>query len=329
MIDPIVSLAFSIYSNKGVYALLIGSGVSRGAEIPTGWEIVEDLVRKYSAVIREDCTEDWETWYKEKTSNEPDYSELIQAIGKKQSERQALLRGYFEPNEEEREQGIKVPTLAHRAIAEIVLKGYIKIIITTNFDKLIEKALEEKGINPVVLTNEDAVKGAPPLPHNEVVLLKVNGDYTDIRIRNTPEELQKYPREIEKLLERIFDEYGLIVCGWSAEWDVALRKAIEKCKSRRFTTFWTTRYGPEETAKKIIRLRKAEVISIADANSFFEELAAKVDALDVFEKPHPLSSKIAVVTLKKNLEDERSVIRVHDLVMEETERIYEELFLHS
>lgn len=46
MIDPIHALAFSIQANPGVYALLLGSGVSRAAKIPTGWEITLDLVRK-------------------------------------------------------------------------------------------------------------------------------------------------------------------------------------------------------------------------------------------------------------------------------------------
>ncbi len=41
MIEPIVSLAFSLHANKGVYALLLGSGVSRSAGIPTGWEVVK------------------------------------------------------------------------------------------------------------------------------------------------------------------------------------------------------------------------------------------------------------------------------------------------
>ena len=39
MSDPLHSLAFSIYENPGVYCILLGSGVSRAAEIPTGWEI--------------------------------------------------------------------------------------------------------------------------------------------------------------------------------------------------------------------------------------------------------------------------------------------------
>jgi hypothetical protein len=44
MLDPLTALAFSIYENKGVYCLLLGSGFSRPAEIPTGWEITLDLV---------------------------------------------------------------------------------------------------------------------------------------------------------------------------------------------------------------------------------------------------------------------------------------------
>lgn len=34
--DPTTQLAFSMFENKGVYALLLGSGVSRSAGIPTG-----------------------------------------------------------------------------------------------------------------------------------------------------------------------------------------------------------------------------------------------------------------------------------------------------
>ena len=50
MIDPLTALAFSIYENNGVYCLLLGSGVSRSAEIPTGWEITLDLVRRIAAL---------------------------------------------------------------------------------------------------------------------------------------------------------------------------------------------------------------------------------------------------------------------------------------
>jgi hypothetical protein len=39
MVDPLTSLAFSVGSGKDMYALLLGSGVSTVAGIPTGWDI--------------------------------------------------------------------------------------------------------------------------------------------------------------------------------------------------------------------------------------------------------------------------------------------------
>ena len=42
-------LAFSLLENKGVFAVLLGSGVSRAAQIPTGWEITLDLIRRVAA----------------------------------------------------------------------------------------------------------------------------------------------------------------------------------------------------------------------------------------------------------------------------------------
>jgi hypothetical protein len=44
--DPQTQLAFSVYENKGAFAVLLGSGLPRAAEIPTGWEITLDLVRR-------------------------------------------------------------------------------------------------------------------------------------------------------------------------------------------------------------------------------------------------------------------------------------------
>ena len=55
MIDPVHSLAFSIQANPGVYAVLVGSGVSRAAKVPTGWEITLDLIRKLAKLCDETC----------------------------------------------------------------------------------------------------------------------------------------------------------------------------------------------------------------------------------------------------------------------------------
>ena len=47
--DPFVMLATGVHSKPGAYALLLGAGVSTGAGIPTGWGVVQELVRRAAA----------------------------------------------------------------------------------------------------------------------------------------------------------------------------------------------------------------------------------------------------------------------------------------
>ena len=325
MIDPIVSLAFSIHSNPGVYALLLGSGVSRSAGIPTGWEVVLDLIRKLATLEGKDCEPDPVAWYKKRFGEDPDYSKLLDDIVKSPTERSQLHKSYFEPTEEEREEGLKIPSASHKAIAELVKNGYIKVIITTNFDRLLEKSLEDIGLASIVISTSDAVEGAIPLIHSKCTIIKVNGDYLDTRIKITSEELSNYDSRTINLLDRVFDEFGLIVCGWSSEWDTALRAALERCKNLRFTTYWTAKEEITESAKKLVELRRAQVISIQDADFFFSDLLEKVSALQNISKPHPLSVKAAVASLKKYIVDSKYNIRLNDLVMGEVEKLYGEL----
>jgi hypothetical protein len=325
MIDPILSLSFSIHANKGVYALLLGSGISRSADIPTGWEIVLDLVRKIASLKGEDCGADPAAWYVGTFRKEPNYAELIGELAGSGSERSGLLRSYFEPTEAEREHGAKIPAEAHKAIAELVAKGYIRVILTTNFDHLLEEALDAVGVRPTVIRTPDAAKGAIPLIHSNCTIVKLHGDYMDTRIKNTPEELAAYDPGIDSLLDRVFDEFGIVVCGWSAEWDTALRAALERCSSRRFCIYWTARSEPEGESKRLIEFRGAQVIRIKDADTFFREVRENVFALESFARSHPLSAKIAVANLERYITDDRYKILLHKLIAEETERVYERL----
>src|SRR5271155_4874389 len=160
MNDPMISAAFSVSSKKGAYALLLGSGVSRSAEIPTGWEIVRDLISRVARVAEKECGSDPVGWDREEYGKEPDYSDVLATLAKSAEDRNAILRKYFEPTEEERERGVKTPKPAHRAVAELVFAGYARVIVTTNFDRMLEQALVERGITPTVISTPDQAQGA-------------------------------------------------------------------------------------------------------------------------------------------------------------------------
>lgn len=325
MIDALVQLAFNLHSQKGVYALLLGSGISRGAGIPTGWEVILDLSRRLAAADGEHSVLDPAEWYRQKFKEEPSYTKLLDALARSPAERQQILRGYFEPSEEERQQGVKVPTKAHRSIAALAAAGHIRVILTTNFDRLLETALADAGVVVAVLATPDAIDGAVPLVHSRCYVVKLHGDYLDTRIKNTPAELAAYDVRLNRLLDRVLDDFGLIVCGWSGEWDSALRDALLRVSNHRYTTYWAARGEPIAAANELIAHRQAIKVPIQDAELFFVTLKEKVQALDDLNQPHPLSASIAVATVKRYLEDERHRIRLHDLVLGEVNSAIESI----
>ena len=114
-----------------------------------------------------------------------------------------------------------------------------------------------------------------------------------------------------------------MVCGWSGDWDPALRAALERASSRRYTTYWTTRRRPSAVAQRLIAHRKAEVIQIEDADTFFEKLKEDVTAIEEFSKPHPLSVDVAVTKLKRYMPEPRYRIQLSDLIEETVQEVVE------
>ena len=116
-LDPLVLLATGIHAKPGVYAFLLGSGVSTGAGIPTGWGIVQELVRRAAAAhspgdpgAADAAGADPEAWWSAHGDGQPlGYSNLLAALAPKPAARQHLLAGFFEPGEQDTEAGSKVP----------------------------------------------------------------------------------------------------------------------------------------------------------------------------------------------------------------------------
>jgi hypothetical protein len=321
MVDPVTSLAISMQTKKGTFALLLGSGVSRSAQIPTGWDIILDLIGRLAAAENKTSGDDPVQWFRDEYGEEPSYGDLLNRLAKTSAERSQIIRPYIEPTADERERGLKQPTDAHRAIASLVAAGYVRVIVTTNFDRLLESALIDVGINAEVIASADDAKGTLPLAHNACTVLKVHGDYVDARIKNTPVELETYDGEIDTLLDQVFREYGLVICGWSGEWDTALRAALLRSTSPWFSTYWTFHRHPRPDAREIIECRNVQVVTDMDADTFFQRLADSVQSVEDLRSPELLSVAIAEASLKRYIDDPTKRIRVHDLVTGEANRV--------
>lgn len=312
--DPTAQIAFSMFENKGVYAVLLGSGVSRSAGIQTGWEITLELVKRWGIATGAGEQDDWVAWYVAQTGEQPNYSTLLERLASTQTERRAIIQGFLEPTDEELEDGLKLPTRAHRAIAAMVKAGHVRVIITTNFDRLMENALRDVGVEPTVVSSEDALAGAEPLTHASCYILKIHGDYKDARILNTDVELGEYPPAFNTLLDRIIDEFGLIVAGWSGEWDHALRDAFLRAPSRRYPTYWLSRGRLSERGQELITQRRATTVTGMDADAFFDGLNLKLETIQQSRLPNPAGIELTLAMAKRFMARPEHRIQLDDLV---------------
>lgn len=319
--DPIAALAITMQARKGTFALLLGSGISRSAQIPTGWDIVLQLIERVAAVHGETVEGPADEWFEKSRGREASYSDLLNELAPMAAERSLLIRPFIEPTPDEAEIGLKQPTQAHRSIARLVADGYVRVIVTTNFDRLLEIALTDAGVTPTVISSADSVAGAFPLAHNACTVIKIHGDYVDARILNTTNELSQYEEPLLHLLEQVFREYGLIISGWSATWDTALREVLTRVQSPWFSTYWIAFRSPSGEAREVVAARNGQVITDMGADEFFSRLDESVQSVADLTVPELVSSAIAVATMKRYIDDPTKRTRIFDILVGEASRV--------
>ena len=245
---------------------------------------------------------------------------MIELVSKNTDERQSILKEYIEGDHE----SPRRPTQAHLAIARLVKECKIKVLITTNFDRLLEFALSAEGINPQIIDSDDKIKGAKPIAQSDCTLVKLNRDYLDTRIKNTIKELEKYSSKLNKYLDRILDEHGLIVVGWSGDWDTALHGAILRAPNRRYSLYWAAYQGDiGGKGKGLVEHRDGRVIDIESADRFFQEIGEKVRGLDRLKSQHPYSVNIALGLAKKYCRDDQYAMEWAELLNAELSKVHE------
>jgi hypothetical protein len=317
----VASVAYSMYSNKGAFALLLGSGVSRSAGVPSKQEIALDLIRQIAVIENSSCEPDPMAWFVKQFGEKPDYSNVLEFLTGTKTERTNILRKYIEPNETDRENGLKRPTLAHQMIAQLVGKGYVKVIVTTTLDRLTENALRCIGIEPQIISCPDQLESALPIIHSKVTIIKTSGDYLNtgsLEINNGADE---YGNRLRELLQNVFDNFGLITCGWSANGDEAIREVLKDSGNMRYSSYFACLTTPSQKQEKLARIRKAKTVTIASADSFFKELHEKITALETSSPAQLAAPQVALAKLKKYILNEEHIILLHDLIREEVDRM--------
>lgn len=324
-LDPLLSLASVMSTTPTSHVVLAGAGMSKTSGMPSAWDVLVDvgqtLAKSMSPEDAAAAGDDIEAWYLASFGTPLRYEDLLEAVAPKRLERQQRLRAYFEPTAAERDAGHKQPTAGHKALARLVEDGFVGVIITLNFDHLIEMALWDLGIQPLVVKSAEELATLPALRFLPPVVVHLHGDYTAAgSMRNTRVELRDYPADAVRWLERVLGEHGLIAAGWSAEYDPALVRLVRDLPTRPFTSYWIE---PGDMAVPASSLASdCGIVHVrAGADDAFARLGAAVTSLHERPGRHPLALDVAVATAKRDLSTQVQPVAVHDALRAELARL--------
>lgn len=129
------------------------------------------------------------------------------------------------------------PNKHHRLLARLARDGFVRQILTTNFDLLIERALEQLGCSKgkdydVYFTEDDFLKGAPQC---RITISKIHGSAHDPEsMRITLREVSSQrlaPGRVDALKRFLCQEEGdVLIIGYSASDDFDINPALSAMK---------------------------------------------------------------------------------------------------
>lgn len=264
-LDPIVSLSVAIAEAPGSYAFFLGSGVSRDAGVPTGsevfWRAVGELYRLETTSEDTPDATGLGAWLGETGRADVVYSDVLELIAPDAASRRDYLAKHFE--------GVE-PGLTHERLADLAARGLVKVFVTTNFDRLLERALQARGIEPVVVTGDADLAVAPAREHSRCYVVKPHGDYLQDTIRNTPAELASLEPAMAAELQEVFDRYGVVVLGYSGS-DPAIAEAMRRRRGR-YGLYWVARGELAEPRRSLVEAVGGRVITRLGAAEFLADL---------------------------------------------------------
>jgi NAD-dependent SIR2 family protein deacetylase len=112
-----------------------------------------------------------------------------------------------------------MPHLGHHQLAALVAAGLAPVLLTTNFDTLLEDAIRPMlpASERLAFLEPESASRAPFTLATDArpLLLKIHGDLGAVTVKNTTAELMTHDEQLRDAALNLLGRYGLIVVGYS------------------------------------------------------------------------------------------------------------------
>ena len=256
MSDPIRNLAQFLALKKNAdrkFVLMLGAGASISSGVKPTAEITGELVERFAAAEPGDVEARFDRLWSTATPET----------------RESMLKPYLD----------QVPSRGYRPLAELIVKGFFDVVITFNFDRLLERALEDAGFHDykVIVRGETdlaVINRLVEAKEPRVKILKMHGSLRSADyFLFSNEEMLNYPEEIRDVLSRLTG-HDIIICGYAFN-DLCVVKAFNDSEDAGSIYYVNPRGAGPNIRGFLVRRRSQDRVISGDAgrfDDFFEKL---------------------------------------------------------
>lgn len=252
------------------FSFFLGAGASRQSGIP----IASEMIRQFREQIilqscpvelkTEDQKNDWlagQEWCK---ADGGDYGKYFERYEPKEFGRQRHIEEMIRDRE---------PSFGYVVLANLMARGYVNTIVTTNFDDLAYKACTTfTGIRPVVYAY-GLLAAEMRFTVQRTKILKLHGDYLYSPLKNTYHELAEQDPNMARQVRQVLNEYGLIVVGYGGG-DMSVMKVLSDFPQAN-DLYWCVRRGeePNTAVKKLLLDKGGFLVEIEGFDEMMNEIS--------------------------------------------------------
>jgi hypothetical protein len=292
-------------SNEARPVLLLGAGASYSSGVPLAAESVRRLARRVFAetvkggsVLPEQVKlTEWQTWLQSQPwfiKGEDRLAEnfplVVQHLLHPREYRARVLLDLLQPTS-----GIGS---GYKRLAELVMRGLCRTILTTNFDVCLPTALN--GLRPHIKHVAEVNRGPGDLREfhlfNRAQIVWLHGKAEQYSDRNRIEEVEKLDPKLVKLLVPLLTASPLVVMGYRGSepsiMEHLLSKNVKAAQRYRSGIYWCVRPG-ETTHPHVASLARLlkdnfRLLEIDGFDEVMADLARELRTEDLYAAVRPL-----------------------------------------
>lgn len=230
MRDEIAEASKGTYARK--FCFFLGAGASKRSEIKTGQELVQIWDKKLE--VRNKKAH--QKWKAERGITEENKAQFYSQFYERMYHR-CPRDGY---NFLEKMMNQARPSIGYAMLTHILTKTPNKVVVTTNFDHLVENTIaRDTGVIPLVVGHE-ALTHYVETPIGRPTILKIHRDLL-FNPKSTEGELKKLPKNWQKALGRVFAEYHPVFIGYAGN-DRSVMDFLQKNREKFASGVWKFPY---------------------------------------------------------------------------------------